>query len=115
MLLTTMAIIHQREVGLPRERVRLYSLAVQVLLSRWQKRKGIAVSNALATLLGDDLKLRSILERLGYEAHWLQDEQGQEADLARKDILGLLEAPEYLGEAGLASEFLECVLKLARN
>ena len=36
MLLTTMAIIHQMEVGLPRERVRLYSLAVEVLLHRWQ-------------------------------------------------------------------------------
>ena len=39
MLLTTMAIIHQREVGLPRERVRLYQLAVEVLLRRWQKHK----------------------------------------------------------------------------
>lgn len=37
MLLTTMAIIHQRDVGLPRERVRLYSQATQVLLNRWQK------------------------------------------------------------------------------
>ncbi len=107
MLLTTMAIIHQREVGLPRERVRLYAQAVQVLISRWQKRKGLVVSDALSQVLSSDLALRSILERLGYEAHRIQSEQGNEADLARKDILALLEAPEYLGEMGVASEFLD--------
>jgi formylglycine-generating enzyme required for sulfatase activity len=107
MLLTTMAIIHQREVGLPRERVRLYAQAVQVLISRWQKRKGLVVSDALGQVLSSDLALRSILERLGYEAHRIQSAQGNEADLARKDILALLEAPEYLGEVGVASEFLD--------
>jgi len=108
MLLTTMAIIHQREVGLPKERVRLYSLAVQVLISRWQKRKGIAVSDRLAEVLGDDLKLRSILERLAYEAHRRQATE-EEADLSRRDLLALLEEPEHLGDVGLAGEFLDYV------
>lgn len=36
-LLTTMAIIQQRDIGLPRERVRLYQLAVDVLLRRCQQ------------------------------------------------------------------------------
>jgi formylglycine-generating enzyme required for sulfatase activity len=107
MLLTTMSIIHQREVGLPRERVRLYSLAVQVLISRWQTRKGITLSKALTDLLADDLKLRTILERLAYEAH--RQKQDGEADLPRKDLLVLLEQSAYLGEAGLAAEFLDYV------
>jgi formylglycine-generating enzyme required for sulfatase activity len=109
MLLTTMALIHQREVGLPRERVRLYSLAVQVLLTRWQKRKGIVASVDLARVLSDDLKLRVILERLAYEAHQGQAERSRAADLERKDLLALLEKPAYLGHAGLAAEFLDYV------
>ncbi len=111
MLLTTMALIHQREVGLPRERVRLYSLAVGVLLNRWQKRKGIAVSESLAAVLADDLKLRAILERLAYEAHRRQAQAGDSgtADLPRSDLLLLLEDPLYLGDLGLAGEFLDYV------
>ncbi len=109
MLLTTMALIHQREVGLPRERVRLYSLAVQVLLTRWQKRKGFSVSSALADVLSDDLKLRTILERLAYEAHQGQADRSRAADLQRKDILAILEEDAYLGDVGLAAEFLDYV------
>ena len=108
MLLTSMAIIHQRDVGLPRERVRLYSLAVQVLLSRWQKAKGIAASGTLEKLLGDDLKLRDVLERLAYMVHEAQA-GGAAGELTRMEILSLLEQPKYLGEVGLASEFLDYV------
>jgi len=109
MLLTTMALIHQREVGLPKERVRLYSLAVQVLLTRWQKRKGFSVSQELATVLSDDLKLRALLERLAYEAHQGQADRSRAADLQRRDILAILEGPAYLGDVGLAAEFLDYV------
>ncbi len=109
MLLTTMAIIHQRDVGLPNERVRLYARVVEVLLSRWQKHKGIPVSKALEEVLKDDLKLRSILERLAFEVHQLQAAQGEGSNLLRKDVLGLLEQPAYLKDAGLASEFLDYV------
>ena len=37
MLLTTMALIHQKETEFPGERVKLYKLAVDVLLRRWQR------------------------------------------------------------------------------
>lgn len=71
MMLTTMAIIHQREVGLPRERVRLYNLAVEVLLRRWQQSKTgetrLTSHPALAALLADDRRLRLALEGLAYE------------------------------------------------
>jgi formylglycine-generating enzyme required for sulfatase activity/cold shock CspA family protein/cellulose biosynthesis protein BcsQ len=109
MLLTTMAIIHQREVGLPRERVRLYSLAVQVLLSRWQKYKGILVSPMLSEVLGDDLRLRAILERLAYKAHQQQACSGGTPYMDRGDLLVLLEQSEYLGDLSLAAEFLDYV------
>jgi len=109
LLLTTMALIHQKEVGLPKERVRLYSLAVQGLLTRWQQRKGLAVSPELAAVLGDDLKLRALLERLAYEAHSRQAGRQRGGDLARKDLLEILEAPAYLGTVGLADEFLDYV------
>jgi len=109
LLLTTMALIHQKEVGLPKERVRLYSLAVQVLLTRWQQRKGLAVSPELGAVLSDDLKLRALLERLAYEAHSRQAGKRRGGDLARKDLLEILEAPAYLGTVGLADEFLDYV------
>ena len=39
MMLTAMAIIHQKEIGLPRQGVCLYKEVVEVLLRRWQKEK----------------------------------------------------------------------------
>ncbi len=109
MLLTTMAIIHQKEVGLPRERVRLYKLAVENLLLRWQRQKGIAVSDTLAALLRDDLKLRRIVEDLAYWVHEREAAGREDGALSRSDLLALLEKPKYLGSAGLASEFLDYV------
>ena len=113
MILTTMAIIHQREIGLPKERVRLYALAVDVLLRRWQKRKageaGLTPSTALADFLKDDLRLRDAMEQLAYQAHRAGRGQKASSDLPRGDALTLLEQPEYLGQAGLAAEFLDYV------
>lgn len=110
MMLTTMAIIHQREIGLPKERVRLYSLAVDVLLRRWQQRKagdaGLAPSAALSAFLRDDLKLRLVMERLAYEAH--RAKRGA-VDLERGAALVLLEQVEHLGDTSLAAEFLDYV------
>jgi len=109
MLLTTMALIHQKEVGLPRERVRLYDLAVRVLLTRWQTRKGLDVSPALAKVLRDDLALRAIMERLAYEAHQGQADRSRAADLSRMALLAILEEPAHLGDVGLAAAFLDYV------
>ncbi|MCB0013795.1 MAG: SUMF1/EgtB/PvdO family nonheme iron enzyme, partial [Anaerolineales bacterium] len=109
MLLTTMAIIHQTDVGLPQERVRLYDRAVNILLVRWQKHKERHVSAELATFLDRPENLRPILEQLAYEAHQRQS-AGSEGDaLRRGDLLTLLEAPAYLGNLELAREFLEYI------
>ncbi|MCB0175751.1 MAG: AAA family ATPase, partial [Anaerolineae bacterium] len=114
MLLTTMAIIHQRDTELPRERVRLYDEAVKVLLSRWQRHKEIKVSDQLQTVLSDQLQLRRIIERLAYEIHQRQSRshrvnETKQGDLPRLEALGLLEAPQYLGDLSLANQFLDYV------
>ncbi len=110
MMLTSIAIIHQKDIGLPRERVRLYHLIVDVLVSRWQKHKtgeeGFAPSPALMAFLKDDNRLRATLEVLAYEAHRTGN---KEADLSRSNALTLLEKAEYLGSPALASEFLDYV------
>lgn len=107
MLLTTMALIHQRNVGLPHERVRLYSKAVELLLFRWQKEK--VSHNALAELFRDERRLRGIMECLAYEAHLVRrtGKRGETADLPRHQALDVLE--ELLDDANLAREFLHYV------
>ena len=112
MLLTTMALIHQKEVGLPRERARLYDKGVEVLLTRWQQRKDkrLVEDEELATVLKDEPKLRRLLERLAFEAHKVGGTQQEEAaGLPRGSILTLLEREEYLGDASLAARFLDYV------
>ena len=119
MMLTSIALLHQREIGLPRERVRLYKLIVDVLISRWQKYKtgeeDFVPSGALAKFLKDDIGLRAALEVLAYEAHRLGskvESKGEplvEVDLSRSHALTLLERQEYLGDLKLADEFLDYV------
>ncbi|MCB0047286.1 MAG: SUMF1/EgtB/PvdO family nonheme iron enzyme [Caldilineaceae bacterium] len=107
MLLTVMAVIHQQDVGLPRDRVKLYHRAVTVLLHRWQRHKGVQVSEQLAALLADERKMRDILERLAHDAHRKEaDEQGP---LRRGELLDVLEGDDYLGDLTLAGEFLTYV------
>ncbi|MGB1251418.1 MAG: NACHT domain-containing protein [Candidatus Promineifilaceae bacterium] len=121
MLLTTMALIHQSRAELPRQRVRLYAEAVDVLLLRWQKVRGLAIASLLEKAYGaemtqqleavleDKQRVRRILERLGYEAHLLLEPDAENADLARKEMIALLEQSAYLGSAGLAELFLDYV------
>ncbi|MBI2988815.1 MAG: SUMF1/EgtB/PvdO family nonheme iron enzyme [Deltaproteobacteria bacterium] len=114
MLLTAMAGIHQRDIGLPKERVRLYKLAVELLLHRWQKRKtgesSMAPSTGLTSFLNDNLRLWGVMEKLAYESHRI-GRLGKETAglLSRGEILTWLEDPRYCGSAGLAAEFLDYV------
>jgi formylglycine-generating enzyme required for sulfatase activity len=113
MLLTTMAIIHQKEIGLPKERVRLYKLAVEVLLRRWQKRKfgdrEYVISSDLARIIDDDTKIKNIMERIAYEAHCVGGGQKGSSELDRGYILTLLEKPECIGSLITAKEFLDYI------
>ena len=113
MMLTSMAIIHQKEIGLPRERVRLYKLVVEVLITRWQKYKlgegRMAPSKPLLDFLKDEIRLLSALEHLAYLAQAAGKENKRTADLSRQQALEILEAREHLGDPGLAAEFLDYV------
>ena len=113
MLMTTMALVHQRNIGLPDQRVELYNLAVDILLRRWQKHKHgeqkLAASAELTGFLKNNLKLRKAIEHLAYTAHSARKDDVQTADLPRGTALTLLEQPQYLGSAALAEEFLDYV------
>ena len=110
LLLTVMAIIHQKETELPKQRVLLYGEAVKVLMQRWQKHKGLSHDDPrLEAILRDARQLRELLEMIAYKTHQLQASQGKEARLTRGALLEWLEHPKYLGDAGLASSFLDYV------
>lgn len=113
MLLTVMAIIHQEDTRLPHQRVRLFKRAVEVLLLRWQRAKtgeaGLAPSLKLTAFLLSGTRLQNTIRRLAYEAHCAKGPQDQAADLARGAALDLLDDPPFLGDATLASEFLDYV------
>ena len=57
----------------------------------------------------DDLKLRSVMAALAYQAHRASSEKNGTGTLLRKDALDLLEKAEQLGDIRLASEFLDYV------
>jgi formylglycine-generating enzyme required for sulfatase activity len=113
MMLTSMAIIHQKEVVLSRERVRLYKLVVNLLITRWQKYKmgegKLTPSKPLLDFLRDENRLLAALEHLAYKAQSVGKEKTRTAELSRMDALSILEAREYLGEVGLAAEFLDYI------
>ncbi|MFK7847097.1 MAG: SUMF1/EgtB/PvdO family nonheme iron enzyme [Rhodothermales bacterium] len=107
MLLTTMTIIHQQQTELPKERVKLYKLAVELLLRRWQE-ENAGLPAVLADFLTSDEKVRPAIERLAYEAHKV-DAGDEAADLQRMDIIALLADSLHLGHESPASQFLDYV------
>ena len=111
MLLTTMAVIHQRDIGLPDQRARLYDLAVDVLLRRWLSHRGsdIKASDDLKAFLADDRRLLPAMNMLAYTAHATGSGKTETTDLPRGDALTLLEKKAYLGSYTLAGEFLDYV------
>ena len=108
MLLTTMAIIHQQKAKLPHERVKLYNLAVDLLLKRWQEGKGAISDKLEAFINSSEERVRPVMERLAYESHTSRA-QDKAADLPRQETVFLLAREEYLGDVGLADEFLNYV------
>ena len=108
MLLTQMAVLHQRDTKLPDICVKLYEEVVVLLLHRWQDYHEIKIpiSEKLESLLQEGEMIRKAMEHLAFEAHNLGRGAKQAADLPRKTTLDLLQKDEYLGNFGLAEEFL---------
>ena len=107
MLMTTMALVHQEKTELPRELVKLYNEAVDVLLRKWQQYRRV-IPKDLQELFKDEEKVRVIMERLAFEGH-SKKSQDEAADLPRGDALTLLEDDEYLGNIEFAGRFLDFV------
>jgi formylglycine-generating enzyme required for sulfatase activity len=113
MLLTIMAIVHQKNFRLPPEKVKLYQQAVEILLVRWQQlKKGQQVVDddpALDLLLKNERLLRRIMERLAYEAHLARKGANQMADLPRWRAREVLEEKDYIVNSDLVLHFLDYV------
>lgn len=122
LLLTVMAIVHQHEAKLPKERVALYDKAIEILLERWQRNKKRMRSAELQKLFEDDarlVRLKGALRTLAYEAHQHQAEshrqssqsngQNKAADLTKQRIETLWAVPQYLKTTQLVDEFLSYV------
>jgi formylglycine-generating enzyme required for sulfatase activity len=107
MLLTTMAVLHRKGAGLPKERVKLYDLAVTNMLQRWEKDRDTAEARSIRTLLEDERRLRGIMEHLAYKIHESESRQKNPEGVNRYVLLQELEHPEFLGS--LASPFLDYV------
>lgn len=105
LLLTTMALIHQRDAKLPDQRVKLYRSAVDLLLRRWQKSKDAAI----ADFLSDEKLMLKAMRRLAYEAHRASKDKEHAADLPRHKVIEILEKPEYLGSLARTEQFLDYV------
>ena len=112
MLLTTMAIIHQRDTRLPDKRVELYEEAIQVMLWKWQTPKGrggVTVSSELKNVLKDKRRILRSLMRLAYDAHSAAHTDKQTAGIAREQAYNILITKDHLGSHALAEEFLNYV------
>lgn len=130
MMLTSIAILHHKNISLPPQRVKLYDEIVKILTSRWQKYKtadaNLTPSADLANFINNDTFLRAALERLAYEAHRVTyseggdrkegEDQYKETDLPRGKALEILETlfrEKGVGGLALADEFLDYIDKRA--
>ncbi len=112
LLLTVMASLHTRFIGLPRQRVTLYRDTIDLLLERWQRNKsgdnigGISVE--LKAFLENKKELWLAMEHLAYEAQRSgmngNEAKGEAADLPRWRAREILE--RYVS-ANTALEFLD--------
>jgi formylglycine-generating enzyme required for sulfatase activity len=112
MLLTTMAIVHQKNTRLPPERVKLFKEVVIILLFNWQGHHGNEhLKESLRLLLADEGKLLRAVKHLAYAAHQAgQDEKEEKeaADLPRKLARDILE-DHHVESAQVAEDFLDYI------
>lgn len=107
MLLTTMAILHRKGAGLPKERVKLYDLAVNNMLQRWEKDRDTEESRPIRSVLEDEVRLREVLEHIAHFVHETESGQENREGMNRYALLQELEHPKLLG--ALAGPFLNYV------
>ncbi|MCP4659521.1 MAG: SUMF1/EgtB/PvdO family nonheme iron enzyme [bacterium] len=123
LLLTLMAQIHGRDGYLPRDRADLYERTVNLLLAHWENRlvrdlRGGAAGVEHDQVLRLDLKiglLRSALEKVAFEAHERQEQEGSRdegaADIPGGELLDALD--EQLGSLDRARQVIAYVQQRA--
>jgi hypothetical protein len=89
LLLTTMANVHANNVELPRQRVKLYQKAGDLLLRRWQEEKAGKLSLFEELGLQDDLKIYYALWELGYFAQ-KTERSSEAADIPEGEAVQIL-------------------------
>ena len=106
LLLTQMAVLHQRDTRLPDQRVLLFEEIVKLLLSRWQDHSGahFEMSDDLTNLFKESDKVRLALEHLAFISHQSFKGKKGAADLPRLTALETLN--QHFKDYGLAEEFL---------
>ncbi|MGD9849666.1 MAG: NACHT domain-containing NTPase [Nitrospirales bacterium] len=107
MLLTTMAILHRKGAGLPKERVKLYDLAVNTMLQRWEKDRDTEESRPIRSVLDHEVRLREVLEHIAHFVHETESGQENREGMNRYALLQELEHHKLLGP--LAGPFLNYV------
>ncbi len=107
MLLTTMAILHRKGAGLPKERVKLYDLAVNNMLQRWEKDRDTEESRPIREVLENEGRLREVLTHIAHFVHETESGQVNREGMDRHVLLRELENPKILGH--LAHAFLNYV------
>ena len=92
LLLTTMAVIHANNVELPKQRVKLYKKASDLLLLRWQEEKAGKITLFEEIGLKDENKLHQALWELGWRAQQADRDSGsaQGADLPEDEAVKIL-------------------------
>jgi len=111
LLLTTLASLHANNVEMPRQRVKLYQKASELLLRRWQEEKTndkISLFDELG--LKDDLEIYHALWELGYFAQ-NQERGSAAADIPENEALLILKKrfSQLENPWGAAEKFLKFV------
>ncbi|RMF76217.1 MAG: DUF4062 domain-containing protein, partial [Chloroflexi bacterium] len=104
MLLTVMTLVHNHTGTLPRERARLYSECVDLLMLRWRPHDARYLMEELDV---HDMELRRLLWEIAYDAHSTQTEDEGTADIAEPDLIFMLR--DRLGDLHKAEVFCNYV------
>lgn len=108
LMLSIVISMYSFNAQIPAERVVFYEQAIDLLLYRWQRAKGLDYPASLRNVLGNSSAMRLIIERIAYESH-VNGASMSSSGIDRWKLLSLLEDEHHLGDIGRADAFLSYV------